>query len=88
MINGRNATLTDMGGQGDIILRENGTTAQVKFSVCFGAPLAAAPVGHCPGCLIPAAAAAFRMYSIIGRIAFMSVPMTLSSFSYMLRSEL
>src|SRR5262249_7550545 len=28
------------------------------------------------------------MYSITGRIAFVSVPMTLSSFSYMLRSEL
>ena len=46
------------------------------------------PVGHCPGCLIPAAAAAFRMYSINGRIAFVSVPMTLSSFSYILRIEL
>jgi hypothetical protein len=38
--------------------------------------------------LIPAAAAAFWMYSISGRIVFVSVPMTLSSFSYMLRSEL
>src|SRR5262249_19794930 len=43
---------------------------------------------HCPGCLIPAAAAAFWMFSTTGRIAFVSVPMTLSSFSYMLRSEL